>query len=172
KFLGSVFLRALGLTTDEEILRQFYTPIHAHVGNYNVTLSFDRRVLDQEEAKERHSIRGRRTVRTVFAGIKLDQKMSDALAKNNEARVKIEYTALEKAVFLGDVVDVNTGEVLFEASENVPADWADTLREHNVEEIDVIFPEWDHVSDILLNTVRKDTSKVFEEAIIEIDRRM
>src|SRR5947207_2085218 len=27
KFLGSVFLRALGLTTDEEILRQFYTPI-------------------------------------------------------------------------------------------------------------------------------------------------
>ncbi len=32
KFLGSVFLRALGLTTDEEILRQFYTPIRAARG--------------------------------------------------------------------------------------------------------------------------------------------
>src|SRR5436189_2260947 len=172
KFLGSVFLRALGLTTDEEILRQFYTPIKVHVDDKGAELSFDRRVLDQEEAKERHSIRGRRAVRTVFGGIKLDQKMADALTKNNEARVKIEYTALEKAVFLGDVVDVNTGEVLFEASENVPADWADTLREHNVKEIDVIFPEWDLVSDILLNTVRKDTSKSFEQAIIEIYRRM
>ena len=27
KFLGTVFLRALGLKTDEEILRQFYAPI-------------------------------------------------------------------------------------------------------------------------------------------------
>src|SRR6185369_2788463 len=114
-----------------------------------------------------HSIRGRRVVRTVFGGIKLDQKMADALTKNNEARVKIEPNALEKAVFLGDVVDVNTGEVLFEASENVPADWAEVLQSHGIREIDVIFPEWDLVSDILLNTVRKDTSKAFEAAIIE-----
>src|SRR4029079_12851507 len=172
KFLGSVFLRALGLTTDEEILRQFYTPIKAKITGEQVTLSFDKRVLDQEEAKERHSVRGRRTVRTVFAGVKLDQKMADALTKNNNASVKVDYTALDKAVFLGDVVDVNTGEVLFEASESLPADWAEELASHGIEEADVIFPEWDLVSDILLNTVRKDTSKSFEAAIIEIYRRM
>ncbi|MBV8515866.1 MAG: DNA-directed RNA polymerase subunit beta [Acidobacteria bacterium] len=172
KFLGSVFLRALGLTTDEEILRQFYTPIKVRLSNSGAELSFDRRVLDQEEAKERHSIRGRRAVRTVFAGIKLDQKMADALTKNNEASVKIEYNALDKAAFLGDVVDVNSGEVLFEAGEAVPADWAEVLRGHEVKEVEVMFPEWDLVSDILLNTVRKDTSKQFEAAIIEIYRRM
>src|SRR5690349_2339954 len=126
KFLGSVFLRALGLTTDEEILRQFYTPIKARVSKSGqAELSFDRRVLDQEEAKDRHSVRGRRAVRTIFAGIKLDQKMADALTKTNEASVKVEANALDKAVFLGDVVDINTGEVLFEAGENVPADWAE-----------------------------------------------
>ena len=172
KFLGSVFLRALGLTTDEEILRQFYTPIKAKLSGDQVTLSFDRRVLDQEEAKERHSIRGRRTVRTVFAGVKLDQKMADALTKHNEASAKVDFAAMDKAVFLSDVVDVNSGEVLFEASENLPADWADVLRAHDVESVDVIFPEWDLVSDILLNTVRKDTAKSFEQAIIEIYRRM
>ena len=134
KFLGSVFLRALGLTTDEEILRQFYTPIKAKITGEQVTLSFDRRVLDQEEAKERHSIRGRRTVRTVFAGVKLDQKMADALTKNNEASAKVDFAAMDKAVFLCDVVDVNSGEVLFEASENLPADWADVLRAHDVED--------------------------------------
>src|SRR5215468_1418085 len=74
KFLGSVFLRALGLTTDEEILRQFYTPIKARLKNGDVTLTFDKRVLDQEEAKDRHSVRGRRAVRTIFGHVKLDQK--------------------------------------------------------------------------------------------------
>jgi DNA-directed RNA polymerase subunit beta len=172
KFLGSVFLRALGLTTDEEILRQFYTPIRAKVSGETVSLSFDKRVLDQEEAKDRHSVRGRRAVRTVFAGIKLDQKMADTLTKTNEATVKVDATALDKAVFLGDVVDTSTGEVLFEAGENVPADWAEVLRSHGIAETDVIFPEWDLVSDILLNTVRKDTSKSFEASIIEIYRRM
>src|SRR5689334_7929471 len=174
KFLGSVFLRALGLTTDEEILRQFYTPIKVHLtkSGENVELSFDKRVLDQEEAKDRHSVRGRRTVRTVFAGVKLDQKMADALTKHNEASAKVDFGALDKAVFLSDVVDTATGEVLFEASENVPADWAETMREHGITDVDVIFPEWDLVSDILLNTVRKDTSKSFETSIIEIYRRM
>src|SRR5471030_570581 len=174
KFLGSVFLRALGLTTDEEILRQFYTPIRLELGKTgdSVELAFDRRVLDQEEAKERHSIRGRKAVRTVFAGIKLDQKMADTLTKSNEVSTKVEFAAMEKAVFLADVVDTNTGEVLFEASENVPADWAEVLRGHEITEAEVIFPEWDLVSDILLNTVRKDTSKSFEAAIIEIYRRM
>src|SRR5881392_1493678 len=174
KFLGSVFLRALGLTTDEEILRQFYTPIKAKLpkSGENVELSFDKRVLDQEEAKERHSIRGRRAVRAIFAGIKLDQKMADSLTKNNEATAKVDFAAMDKAVFLGDVVDFNSGEVLFEASENLPAEWAEVLRARGIESTDVIFPEWDLVSDILLNTVRKDTSKSFEAAIIEIYRRM
>ncbi|HYM61447.1 MAG TPA: DNA-directed RNA polymerase subunit beta [Thermoanaerobaculia bacterium] len=174
KFLGSVFLRALGLTTDEEILRQFYTPIRLILteGGDHVQLSFDKRVLDQEEAKERHSIRGRRTVRTIFAGIKLDQKMADQLTKTNQTSAKVEVTAMDKAVFLSDVVDTSSGEVLFESGENLPSDWAEVLRGHGVAEVDVIFPEWDLVSDILLNTVRKDTSKSFEAAIIEIYRRM
>ncbi|HXI13025.1 MAG TPA: DNA-directed RNA polymerase subunit beta [Thermoanaerobaculia bacterium] len=174
KFLGSVFLRALGLTTDEEILRQFYTPIKLELPKTgdNVTLSFDRRVLDQEEAKEKHSIRGRRDVRPIFAGIKLDKKMAETLTKSGKTSTKVDYASLDKAVFLSDVVDVNTGEILFESGENVSADWADVFRAHEVTETDVIFPEWDLVSDILLNTVRKDAAKSFEQAIIEIYRRM
>ena len=81
---------------------------------------------------------------------------------------------MDKAVFLADVVDVNTGEVLFEASENLPADWAESAsRRTTSTAVDVIFPEWDLVSDILLNTVRKDTIEVVRSRrIIEIYRRM
>src|SRR5437868_11957408 len=93
KFLGSVFLRALGLTTDEEILRQFYTPIKARLPKSGDSgeLSFDKRVLDQEEANERHSRRGRRTVGTVFAVIKLDQKMADVVSKNSEVSATVGF---------------------------------------------------------------------------------
>src|SRR5215212_912258 len=99
KFLGSVFLRALGLTTDEEILRQFYTPIKARLKGDDVTLTFDKRVLDQEEAKDRHSVRGRRAVGAGFGGVKLDQEMADALTKTNEATVEVGAKAMDKAVF-------------------------------------------------------------------------
>ncbi|MHB0971747.1 MAG: DNA-directed RNA polymerase subunit beta [Thermoanaerobaculia bacterium] len=173
KFLGSVFLRALGLTTDEEILRQFYTPIKLRLASAErAELTFDRRVLDQEEAKEKHSIRGRREIRPIFAGLKLDKKMADALTKHGEHTATVDAAAIDKAVFLSDVVDMNTGEVLFESGDNVAADWAEVLTAHDVKEADIIFPEWDLVSDILLNTVRKDTSKSFEASIIEIYRRM
>ena len=174
KFLGSVFLRALGLTTDEEILRQFYTPIRLHLGKNaeQVELTFDKRVLDQEEAKEKSSIRGRREIRPVFAGIKLDKKMAEALTKNNEATAKVDFAAMEKAVFLSDVVNLESGEVIFEAGDPFSPDWADVLKEAGVTDVEIIFPEWDLVSDILLNTVRKDTAKTFEQAIIEIYRRM
>src|SRR5262249_25365923 len=59
-----------------------------------------------------------------------------------------------------------------EVGESLPADWAEELANHGIEEATVIFPEWDLVSDILLNTVRKNASKSFEASIIEIYRRM
>ncbi len=172
KFLGSVFLRALGLTTDEEILRQFYTPVRAHLKKGKVQLTFDRRVVDQEEAKEAHSVRGRREIRPIFAGIKLDKKMADAIEKNGEVSTDVDFAAVEKAVFLHDVVDLESGEVLFEAGDSLSADWAELLRERKIEDVELVFPEWDVVSDILLNTVRKDTTKSYEAALIEIYRRM
>jgi len=110
-------LRALGLTTDEEILRQFYTPIHAHVGNDNVTLSFDRRVLDQEEAKERHSIRGGAPSAPSSPASSSIQKMSDALAKEQRGVGQGRLLRARQAVFLSDVVDTATGRCCFEASE-------------------------------------------------------
>ena len=172
KFLGSVFLRALGLTTDEEILRQFYTPIKAKITGDQVD-AVVRQARPRSGRSEGASLHPRpphrpHRLRRREARPEDGRRADEA----NNASAKVDFAAMDKAVFLSDVVDINSGEVLFEASENVPADWAEVLRAHGIEEIEVIFPEWDLVSDILLNTVRKDTSKSFEAAIIEIYRRM
>jgi DNA-directed RNA polymerase subunit beta len=174
KFLGTVFLRALGLTTDEEILRQFYTAVKVSVpkSGKKITLTFGREIVEQENARDEFAIRGRRDVRPIFAGVKLDKKMMDAIERNGEVSADVDFSALDKAVFVGDVVDLETGEVLFEAGDGVPADWAELLREKSIQDVEVIFPEWDVVGDVLLNTVRKDATKTYEAALLEIYRRM
>ena len=81
KFLGSVFLRALGLTTDEEILRQFYTPIKV-TSPKPTTASSSRSTSASSIRKRRRSATPSAAAAPsapIFAGIKLDQKMADAL---------------------------------------------------------------------------------------------
>jgi DNA-directed RNA polymerase subunit beta len=174
KFLGTVFLRALGLTTDEEILRQFYTAVKVSVpkSGKKITLSFGSEVVEQENARDEFAVRGRRDVRPIFAGVKLDRKLMDTIERDGEVSVDVDFSALDKAVFVGDVVDLETGEVLFEAGDGVPADWAELLREKSIRDVEVFFPEWDVVGDVLLNTVRKDATKNYEAALLEIYRRM
>src|SRR5438309_2426285 len=59
KFHGTVFLRALGLESDESILRQFYTPVGlSSEGAGKFTLHVSPKVLDPERLKDRQS-RGR-----------------------------------------------------------------------------------------------------------------
>src|ERR1700742_630315 len=71
KFHGTVFLRALGLESDEAILRQFYTPIRlTSEGGGRYALHVGAKVLEPERLKDRQS-RGRREVYPIFAGITL-----------------------------------------------------------------------------------------------------
>ncbi|MGB6369129.1 MAG: DNA-directed RNA polymerase subunit beta, partial [Thermoanaerobaculia bacterium] len=56
KFHGTVFLRALGMESDEAILRRFYEAIPAEVaGRGKVKLRLPVGVLEQERLKDRHS---------------------------------------------------------------------------------------------------------------------
>src|SRR3954466_9810749 len=56
KFHGTVFLRALGLESDESILRQFYAPIGlSSDGGGRFTLHVPPKVLDPERMKDRQS---------------------------------------------------------------------------------------------------------------------
>ena len=62
KFHGTVFLRALGLETNEAILRRFYVPIPLKLkGRGAAELTLPPEVLVREETRERHS-RGQREV--------------------------------------------------------------------------------------------------------------
>ena len=109
----------------------------------------------------------------MFAGIKLSGDDQKEIAKKGSIERSVDDTAVEKACFLGDVVDLSTGEVLFEAGQELGPD-ADRAAEgarHQGGEISAS-PTGISPPTSLVNTIRKDTHKTKNEAILEIYRRL
>ncbi len=171
KFPATIFLRALGLETDESILRQFYVGIPARFERGRAYLTIGKDVLKQEEFRDRYA-RAKRETKLVFAGIKLSGDDQKEIAKKGSIERSVDETAIEKACFLADIVDLSTGEVLFEAGQELGAGAVETLKERGIKEIEIFFPDWDLSSDVLVNTIRKDTHKTKNEAVLEIYRRL
>src|SRR5215831_19368143 len=63
---AKIFLRALGLETDESILREFYSAVPARFERGRAHLTVSRSVLKQEELKEKYA-RVKRETKVIFA---------------------------------------------------------------------------------------------------------
>ncbi len=172
KFHGTVFLRALGLESDESILRQFYAPVGLRLDSPTAcTVTVPPVVLERERLRDRQT-RGRRETFPVFAGITLTKPMVSELDKGVAVEAKVKPSDLEGALFIADVVDLETGEVLFEANDPVPDDIADRLKGKKHTALDIFFPDWDLCGAVLSNTLAKDSTRNAKEALLEIYRRM
>jgi DNA-directed RNA polymerase subunit beta len=171
KFPATIFLRALGLETDEAILRQFYAAVPARFERGRAHLTVTKDALKQEETRDRYA-RVKRETKVVFAGIKLSSDDQKEIAKKGSLERSVDESAVEKACFLADIVDLSTGEVLFEAGQELGAGAVESLKERGIKDVEIFFPDWDLSSDVLVNTIRKDTHKTKNEAILEIYRRL
>ncbi len=177
KFLGSVFLRALGLETNEAILRQFYVPISLRLAKPEdgdggqFILTIPPVVLKQERLKDRQS-HGSRKQYQLFAGITLTASEVEQLDRGESVEHRVNRGELERALFITDLIDHETGEVLFEANDLVPEDLEERIRERSVSKIEIFFPEWELCGNIMSNTLAKDHTQNAKDALMEIYRRM
>ena len=80
KFPGTVFLRALGLESDELILKKFYTAVPLTYEKGKAHLALSPEVLAKEELRHKH-LRGLKKDGRIFADVKLTNEMKEALAK-------------------------------------------------------------------------------------------
>jgi DNA-directed RNA polymerase subunit beta len=172
KFHGTVFLRALGLESAESILRKFYVAIPLKVkGRGQVVLEIPPAVLEREEIRERNTRIPLSNYR-ILAGLEFTDEMRKKLARGRSIEETVRISKLERAMFVADVVDLETGEVLFEANDAVPEDLEARLKGRSHTEIEVFFPDWDLCGNILSNTLAKDHTTNAKEALIEIYKRM
>ncbi|HEY7820862.1 MAG TPA: DNA-directed RNA polymerase subunit beta, partial [Vicinamibacteria bacterium] len=168
KFLASVFLRALGLRADQDILREFYTVDAIQVRDGKLFLPVTKALLGRRLNQD---IGGGKEP-LVAAGKRITRLALEKIEKAGIAEVELSASDLAGAHAIADVVNATTGEVLVDCNEPLPAEILSTLVENGVSSIEVFYPEHDEIGVIMSQTVNKDTIRSSEEALIEIYRRL
>ncbi len=171
KFLGTIFLRALGLKDDTQILRQFYTVDKVRVGKSG---ALERQVSENllgtrlgGEVKTEGQTLGRK-------GRKVNPRLLRQFKEAGVEWLPCLPEDLSEAVFAEDLFDVESGEVLgdCEANKHVSASALEKVITAGVEEFSLIFPEADECGVVLSETLRKDSIKTQDEALLEIYRKL
>ncbi len=172
KFLGTIFLRALGLRSDEEILKTFYTVDRLTMKDGKLLWSVPQEgVTHLQGAKPAHAVvAGGEEI--AHSGRKVTAHTLKALRQHGVTEVEVEAAELDGAMTAADVVDMETGEVVVEANTELTADRLHKIHASAASVIEVFFPERDEVGNIITNTLRRDSIHKPEEALIEIYRKL
>ncbi len=169
KFYGSVFLRALGLETDEQILKTFYRVSRINVKEAKLLWQVDDSLVGM---KLSHAINAKGGETVVPQGRKITSSVMKEVVKAKVSQVEVAVNDLEGAFIAADVVDMSTGEVLIDANHELTATVVTKLIEAGISSFEVFFPERDEVGTVISTTLRKDPVKTRKEALIEIYRKL
>src|SRR6202522_2033689 len=108
KFYGSVFLRALGLETDEQILKTFYRITKVSINEAKLLWQVDDSLIGM---KLSHAISAKGGEPVVPQGRKITAGLMREIVKNKIASVEVAVNDLEGAFIAADVFDTDSGEV-------------------------------------------------------------
>ena len=175
KFLGTIFLRALGLRSGEDILKTFYTTDRLVVRDKKLFWTLDpasEKPTNLLGMKLAHSIKSKSGDEVAHSGRKITPAILKEIQKAKISEIEVDTTDLEGAWAASDIVDTTTGEVLLEANSEITADKVAKILESGVIEMSVFFPERDDVGTVISQTLRRDSITSPSEALIEIYRKL
>ena len=170
KFTASVFLRALGLKNDEEILKTFYKVDAIRFQDNKLYWQVTPSLVG---FKVSHHINHPKTKEEIcHAGRKITGAIYKEIEKAKITEVEVSPNDLTGAFSVSDLVDKNTGEVLMEANAELNPNLVGKIMDAGIDSIGVFFPERDDVGLVTSQTLKKDTVKTPQEALIEIYRKL
>ena len=170
KFLGSIFLRALGMKSNEDILRTFYQVERISLRDKDLYWNISPGIVDR---KLTHEIKNPKTEEVIVGAHKrITENLFKELIKARFRRFASTLADLEGAYSVADVVNRQTGEVLLEANKPLTGELWQAFAEGGITEVDVFFPERDDIGLVLSRTLDKDGIRSSKEALIEIYRKL
>jgi DNA-directed RNA polymerase subunit beta len=171
KILATVFLKAMGLKNDEEILRYFYHSERLSLRQGKLFLKLCETLIGERTMKD-ILVPGSKKV-LVPAGRKVTRKVYNLLISQGIEELLIsDEELLDKAYAIADVVDKETGEVLIEAGDLLDSEKLSLLRDQGIEQVEIFFPEREDAGAAVIETLNKDAVKTTEEALFEVHRRI
>jgi DNA-directed RNA polymerase subunit beta len=169
KFLATTFLRALGLGSDEDILRTFYEPVTVRWEDKELYRTLGRDLIGSKATEDIKDPKGRGII--IAKGKKIVEGLYNQLIKAGVKEIKIEIDALEGALSVSEVINHETGEILIESNSDVTSRTVTVLSESGIESLDVFFPEREDTGTTISQTLNKDHIKSQSDALIEIYRK-
>ena len=166
KFYGTVFLRALGLKTDSEIIKAFYNVSEIVIKDKKLFWKVSESLLGLKLSKAI----GTKNETIVPQGRKITKSLYDAILKARIEQVEVDRTDLQNAYIAADVIDMTTGEVLVEANHELTN--VDKVMDNGITSFEVFFPDRDDVGNVISVTLRKDPVKSQNDALLEIYRKL
>ncbi len=175
KFLGTIFLRALGLKnenlrSDDGIIRTFYKTDRLTIEGKKVYWNVSDNVVGLKVSKDIVHPKSKDVL--VHSGKKITSTVYNHLKQAKVERFEVNVEDLEGAFAAADVVDTSTGEVIVETNSEMTQNIIRKIIDAGVPEITLFFPERDEIGVVLSQTMRKDTIKTTQEALIEIYRKL
>src|SRR6476619_6861112 len=110
KFLATIFLRALGLKSDEEIIRAFYKTDRLTVEGKKIFWNVTDNIEGIKVSKDIAHPKTKEVL--VHAGKKITKSVLGHIKQAKVERFEINPEDLEGAFSVGDIVDTTTGEVI------------------------------------------------------------
>ncbi len=168
KLPATVLLRALGYST-EDLLNFFYQTEKIYIEGKKLFRSVNEAVLEGQQLTK--DIRHPETREVLIPhGKKIRKSHLKKLSGESIRRVPMDEEELIGRVLSHDIINKDTGEILFEANEELDAEKIEKLRENNIGIFEVIFFDNLRVSSSLRDTLLLDKSTSADEAKIEIYR--
>jgi DNA-directed RNA polymerase subunit beta len=168
KFYGTVFLRALGLKTDSDIIRAFYKLSNISLKGGKILWGVNESLIGM---KLSHAISAK-SEQVVPQGRKITNSVYREIQKAKIEQVEVAANDLEGAYVAADVIDMSTGEVLVEANHELTSTTLGKLAEAGITNFEIFFPERDDAGNVISATLRKDAVKSQNDALLEIYRKL
>ncbi|MBV9858506.1 MAG: DNA-directed RNA polymerase subunit beta, partial [Alphaproteobacteria bacterium] len=160
---------AIGMSK-EEILAAFYGKTVYHRGELGWTTPFD---PEQFKGKLTNAVRDARTGDAVLAeGDRMTPRIARRLREGGLADVLVSNEELTGRFFAEDLINEETGEVYFEAGDEITEAALTQLAEAGIGELPVLAIDHVAVGPYIRNTLAIDKNATREDALIDIYRVM
>jgi DNA-directed RNA polymerase subunit beta len=163
KFLATVFLKALGFGSDEEILRLFYTPYKIIPKKDKLYWELTDNLIGKTVSEDIVDPASKKVV--IKARKKISKELFESLKELKIDKIPLTKDEFKNAYLLSSIND--------ELKAN------NEIGESQLEEFsklkdpfEIFFPEKDKIGSIIVNTARKDLNKDTNQALAEIYRKL
>ena len=167
KFPATAILKSLDMS-DQEILDTFYKKIDVEVKNGNIFLSLEAEDLKGKAFDFDIEVAGKK----VASGKRVNAKVAADHSKQKNKLIAVDYDAFMGQTLGEDVINKETGEIVFATNTLLDKPTLKKLVESGVTEFKILYVNTIDSGSYVADTLRNDASTSRQEALVDIYRML